>query len=242
MRADVQRLVDELAADLRQLFGDRLSTVVLFGPHAPDAAGHVAAIDGGPVETLALVDRLLFADLEACARRHREWFRRGLATPLLLGSDDFARSLDAFPLEFGAILARHAVVLGTDPFAGLQVGADDLRRACEVQARSHLLHLREGYLEAGGEPAAIARLVADSAAALQALLVNLALLDGRTTDDPAALAGHAAQMTGAPAGVLGEVLALRSARVPTGDAARLFLAYLSAMEQLARVIDRRGHP
>ena len=26
-------------------------------------------------------------------------------------------------------------------------------RACEVQARSHLLHLREGFIESGGEPA-----------------------------------------------------------------------------------------
>ena len=56
-------------------------------------------------------------------------------------------SLDAFPLEFGAILADHAVVSGASPFDGLTVDAADLRRACEVQARSHLLHLREGYIE-----------------------------------------------------------------------------------------------
>ena len=238
MRADVKLLVERLTADLRQVFTDRLIAMVVFGPHAPDPAGRVSAADGEPVDTLALVERLDFADLEACARRHHDWTRHGLATPLILGRDDFARSLDAFPLEFGAILARHAVTAGEDPFVGLSVRGDDLRRACEVQARSHVLHLREGYVETGGEPAAIARLVADSSAALRSLLVNLCLLDGRSTRDTAALAEHAQRIAGVPPPVLAEVLAQSGARVPAGDAARLFPAYLSAMEQLAGAIDR----
>jgi hypothetical protein len=240
MRADVQPLVDRLTADFRQLFADRLVAMVLFGPHAPDESGHVTAADGEPVETLALVERLEFADLEACAGRHHEWSRRGLATPLILGREDFTRSLDAFPLEFGAILARHAVIVGEDPFVGLTVHAGDLRRACEVQARSHVLHLREGYLEAGGEPAAIARLVADSAPALRALLVNLSLLEDRVMTDTAALADHAQRVAGVPASVLAEVLAQSASRVPAGDAARLFPPYLAAMERLAGAIDRWG--
>lgn len=239
MREDVRLTLDRLAADLRRLFGERLRTLVLFGAHVPDSAGHETA-EGEPVDTLALVEHLAFADLEASARRHREWSRRGLATPLLLDPEEFARSLDAFPLEFGAILARHAVILGEDPFEGLRVRPDDLRRACEVQARSHVLHLREGYLEAGGDPAAIAELVAHSAPALRALLVNLSLLDERPASDAAALAGHAGRMAGIPAAVLGDVLAVEASRVPTADAARLFPAYLSAMDQLVRAIDRRG--
>ena len=38
----------------------------------------------------------------------------------------------------------------------LTVDPADLRRACEVQARSHLLHLREGYLETRGRADALA--------------------------------------------------------------------------------------
>ena len=87
------------------------------------------------------------------------WHDAGLATPLLLAAHEFGRSLDAFPLEFGAILADHVVVAGSDPFDGLRVDAADLRRACEVQARSHLLHLREGYLETRGRGDALADLI-----------------------------------------------------------------------------------
>jgi hypothetical protein len=239
MREDVRHTLERFASDLRRLFADRLGALVVFGPHAPDDLGRATA-GTEPVSTLALVERLEFADLEACARRHREWSRRGLATPLVLDTQEFARSLDAFPLEFGAIIARHAVLVGRDPFAGLRVRPDDLRRACEVQARSHVLHLREGYLEAGGDPAAIADLVTRSAPALRALLVNLSLLDERTTDEAAALAEHAARIAGASGAVFAGVLALPAAAVPAVDAARLFPSYLSAMDQLARAIDRRG--
>src|SRR5947209_9568481 len=51
-------------------------------------------------------------------------------------------------------------------------------RACEVQARGHLLHLREGYLETRGRNDALAVLIVRSAPAFAALVSNLARLDG----------------------------------------------------------------
>ena len=57
------------------------------------------------------------------------WHDAGLATPLLIAADEFARSLDAFPFEFGAILWDHVVVAGSNPFDGLSVKPADLRRA-----------------------------------------------------------------------------------------------------------------
>lgn len=236
MREDVRRRADRLAGDLRSVFAERLRALVLYGTHASREA-HGKGEE--PVETMALVERLDLADLDACARLHGSWQRGGLATPLVLSVADFERSLDAFPLELGAIMTRHEVIVGSDPFVGLAVRADDFRRACEVQARSHVLHLREGFIEAGGDPAAIARLVARSAGALRALLANIAALDGQTADDIGALAHGAARLTGAPAGILGEVLALATG-TPAADAARLFPAYLAAMEQLVGAIDRRS--
>ena len=68
---------------------------------------------------------------------------------------EFARSLDAFPVEFGEIIDTHETLFGDDPFAGLSVAPADLRRACEGQTRSLLLHLREDYMEAAGDGRAI---------------------------------------------------------------------------------------
>ncbi len=154
----------DLHRDLREVFDSRLRSLVVHDLHGPD---------GTPVATMALVEGLSANDLRACAVHVGRWHARGLATPLLLGHDEFARALDAFPFEFGSILANHEVLFGPDPFAGLQVDPADQRRACEVQARSHLLHLREAYIETRGRDDLVAQLVARSSAPLASLQKRL---------------------------------------------------------------------
>src|SRR5262245_54652883 len=150
---------ESLVADLRTIFGARLRSVVVYG--AASAAAH----GDEPVACVALVDSLTAVDLEACARSAGAWQRRGLATPLVLPESEFRRSLDAFPLEYGEIIRAHTNVYGHDPFEGVAVQPEDLRRACETQVKSHLVHLREGFIEAGNKPQGVAALITSSAPA-----------------------------------------------------------------------------
>ena len=84
-----------VAADLQRIFGTRLLSLVAYGPpDHPDGA-----------HTLALVDRLNFQDLTACAPRTSDWRRAGAAVPLLLSREEFLRTLDVFPVEYGSIIA-----------------------------------------------------------------------------------------------------------------------------------------
>jgi hypothetical protein len=220
-----------LVNDLRAVFGERLRSVVAYGP----------ALDGAsdaPVTCVALVASLSAADLDACAHRVPAWRRERLATPLILPDDEFRRSLDAFPLEFGEIVRAHQRVFGDDPFAGIAVSREDLRRACETQVRSHLLHLREGYLEAGGRPERVAELVAASAPAFAALLRNVARLAGVTSTERMEATREGARAAGLPDGIVSEILALEQpGGINASDPARLFTPYLSAVEQLARTVD-----
>jgi len=112
---DAAHLVDR---ELREIFGPRLQSLIVYGATAgerpkPDAHGHAET----PTRTMAVVERMTREDLRACAGRVAGWHARGLATPLLVAAHEFDRSLDAFPLEFGAILADHVVVSGANPFA-----------------------------------------------------------------------------------------------------------------------------
>lgn len=222
---------ETLVSDLRHIFAARLRSVVAYGPH-------IEGVDEAPLTCLALVESLSVSDLEACARIETEWERRRLATPLLLPEDEFRRSLDAFPLEYGEIIRAHARVFGADPFDGMAIPREDLRRACETQVKSHLVHLREGYIEAGNRPQRVADLVTASAPAFAALLRHVAQLAGApvASRSEATLAGaHAAGISDS---VVRDVLALeRPSNLPTADAARLFPQYLAAVEQLARTID-----
>jgi len=156
---------DTLAAQLGEIFGERLKMVATFGSNS---------------HTCAVVDTISVADLEKCAAQGRSWKRAGLAPPLLMRVQELSRALDAFPLELSEIIATRTLVAGTDMFASLDVAADDLRRACEVQARSHLVHLREAYIETGADKKAVGLLVSSATAPFQALLANIARLDGTT--------------------------------------------------------------
>jgi hypothetical protein len=212
--------------DLQHIFGDRLEAFVAFGQ---------AGVS--PAPSVALVRTLTADDLTACAGRAASWHRAGSATPLLLTKDEFAGSLDAFPIEYGEIIDTHRLLYGVDPFAGLAIRADDLRRACEVQVKSHLLHLRENFVECGGRPAAVAALVTESAPAFGLLLRRLARLDGHAAATHADLGTFAAARPKLDPRVVGDVLALSGGPAAGVDATRLFPSYLAAVERLAHYID-----
>jgi hypothetical protein len=226
--------LDLLTADLRDIFGGRLQSLVVYQAIAPAPTSDKTP---EPIHALALVEQVTFQDVAACAARNGGWEKQGLAPPLVMGMNEFVRSLDAFPLEYGQIIATHRVIAGSDPFEGLSVKAEDLRRACEVQAKSHLIHLREAYIEAGGRPAQVAHLIVASVAPFKALLASVARLRGRSGDQTSELVEEAAAM-GLPSSTVQRILKLKHARdLASGETVHLFSAYLSAVEQLATRVD-----
>ena len=155
--------IDSLAAQLKDIFADRLKMVAAFGDTA---------------STCAVVQGLTIDDLDRCAAHAAKWNKAGLDAPLLIVEGELRRALDAFPLELSEIIATRRVVAGPDLFAEIAVPKQDLRRACEVQARGHVLHLREGYIEAAGDRKKIAALVAAAMPPFRALVKNVSRLDG----------------------------------------------------------------
>ena len=161
-----------------------------------------------------------------------------MATPLILPESEFRRSLDAFPLEYGEIIRAHERVFGENPFLNVVIAPDDLRRACETQIKSHLVHLREAFIESGGRPGAVASLVRASAPGFTALLRNMARLTGVLTPDRAEATRVGARAAQIPEALVADILSLEHrSSMPTVDPARLFPEYLAAVEQLARAVD-----
>lgn len=213
--------------DLQHIFGDRLQAVVAYGQPGAD-----------PAPCLALVREITASDLDECAARVASWHNAGCATPLLLTRKEFAGSLDAFPIEYGEILETHRMVFGVDPFAGLIIKTEDLRRECETLVKSHLLHLRENYIECRGRQSDVSALVAEAAPAFALILRRLARLDGAPAATNADLGAYAAHRPGLDPRVVGDVLAMAGHRSAGVDAIRLYPGYLAAVEQLWVFIDR----
>lgn len=224
-----------LADDLAGIFGTRLTAVLVYGTHARP---HPRALKA-PVQTLALVEALEYAHLAAAAERAAAWQAQGLDMPLLLPSEEFRRSLDAFPLEYGDILAHHVVVRGTDPFAGIAVAAEDVRRACEVKVRGHAIHLREGFLLTGQRPRDVADLIVSSAGPFASLIETYARLTGAPAQSPPdAQAAHVARVSGLDRDLIARLLALEEDHdLDAAEAVSLFPPYLDLVHGLVRVID-----
>jgi hypothetical protein len=220
-----------LVSDLQRVFGARLLSVVEYGPHLDGDTG-------APVTCLALVTTLEIQDLDECARLAGRWQKAGIGTPLILPDEEFRKSLDAFPLEYGEIIRVHREVFGTDPFMHVRISREDLRRACETQIKSHLVHLRESYIEARGVPKAVAELVRTAAPGLAALLRNVAQLSDVYTSDRMDATRQGARVAGLPEHIVTAVLGLERASTATaGDPATLFPDYLAAVERVARTVD-----
>jgi hypothetical protein len=227
-----QPAADTLSRDLGGIFRGRLLSIVVYG-------GQVDGNATAPLQSLALVSSLTAEDLEACAHLSSNWTRAGIGTPLILPESEFRASLDVFPLEYGEIVRAHTLVHGSDPFAGVTISPNDLRLACEAQAKSHLLHLRQGYMQTGGRLPAVARLVTQSAPAFAALLRNVGRLTGVQTTDRMEATRQGAKAAGLPSDVVDAILALESpSALPASDPARLFPGYLAAVERLAAVVDQ----
>ena len=204
-------------------------------PHGAASRRHA------PTQTLAVVEALTTDDLRACAghvqhvagqrARHAAARRRARVRPL-------ARRL---PVRVRRHPRRPRARLRRDPFDGLRVEPADLRRACEVQARSHLLHLREGYLETRGRGDALAVLIVRVGARASPRWSRASRISTPSRpDDAAAAARHVERRLELTSGTAAAIVALVGvSEISSAEAERLFPA-VSRRGRAARRIHRRA--
>jgi len=211
---------DRLVQDVVRVFGPRFVALVASGTHS----------------SVAFTSDIRPGDLEALAALRETWRHDGLDTPLLLTPHEFRRSLDAFPLEYQAIVDRHVVIAGEPPFVDLVFDPQQLRRACEVQAKGHLIHLRQGWIEAGGHDADLIALIRRSAAPLRALLTNVARLGPAAAQD-SDLAALGARIAGLDGALIHEILAVETTPESARHLVRRLSDYVAVTEQLWAFVD-----
>ena len=138
--------LDELVVQLRQVHGDLLEAVVLYGSAASDEQikGH------SDHNVLVIVQSLSVTTLQALSQTTRAWNEAGNSPPLTITRDEWTRSTDIFPMEYADILERHRVLYGSLPLDGIAVDRDDLRLQVEQEAMGKLLRLRRELQQSSG--------------------------------------------------------------------------------------------
>lgn len=210
-----------LAADLTRVFGDRFVALVAYGP----------------TRTAAFARSIRADDLEALSALSERWQREGLETPLLITPDEFVRSLDAFPVEYQAMLDRHELIAGQSPFTVARPTDADLRRACEVQAKAFLIHLRQGWLQASDHGHEQATLLVESAAPLRALIANIARLKGARHGSDEDIAAFASTIPGLSDALVAGILSLEQQPDRAAQFTSRMNDYLGVAERLWTYVD-----
>ena len=231
--------VEHFAHEVAGALGERLVALLLYG----SAARGTHVPDRSDVNTLLIcdaVDEDLFARLEPAVRG---WTRAGHPAPLILTEREWRASADAFPIEYEDMRHAHRVLAGRDPWAGVTVRREDLRRELEQEVKGKLVRLRQAYVAFRSEPKRLGPVLVGSAAGFFTMLRTALRLAGRTA--PAApddLVREAAALIGFDAGELGDVLAHVQGRQTLKLGARdpRAAAYLAAVARTAEFVDGLG--
>jgi hypothetical protein len=238
--ANASMRVDELVAQLGQVHGTALRTVVLYGSAASEqqVAGH------SDQNVLVIVETLALASLRELADVTRRWQDAGNPPPLTLTVREWQRSSDIFPMEYADILAAHKILHGALPLEGIAVVAADLRLQTEHEAMGKLLRLRRGVMTAGSDRKRQAELLRASLSAFQVIFRAVLRLHGVTPPREAnAVARAVATQCGFDAAPFERVAALvRGTSIPEHEIELVLAGYVQGVESLVAYLDQFTPP
>ena len=230
--------LDTFTQDLGRALGPRLVSLLLYGSAA--RGSHVP--NRSDLNTLLICDAAddeLFARLDPVVR---PWTRAGHPAPLILTETEWRASADAFPIEYEDMRQHHRVLAGRDPWPGITVQRDHVRRQLEHELMGKLVQLRRAYAALRSDPKRLAAVLAGSSAGFFTMLRATLRLAGKT---PATAAGALVREAGALVGFAPEALsALVDYAAGAGGALRLKaadplpMAYLGAVARTAEFVNR----
>ena len=158
MTAEVMNKARLLADDYRNVFGDDLVSVILYGssvtkeydPNKSDLNFLIVLSEEG-IERLHLAHELV-----------ARWRKKKVGTPLFLTKEYIDFSLDTFPIEFLNIKRNHQVIVGEDVLAGISFKREFIRMEGERELKGKLLLLRQRYVETRGKRKVLKELISAS--------------------------------------------------------------------------------
>lgn len=170
----MDKLLDQLVERLRKAFGERLSSVVLYGS-AATGEHHRRFSDYNVVCVLA---ELGTRELAAAAEIFRWWREKASPAPLLITEQELASSTDCFAIEFTDIQQHHKLLHGKDLITPLVVDRCFYRAQVEHDLRAKMLRLRQKAPGMLADAGLLRRLLLDSVSTFCVLFRHALALHG----------------------------------------------------------------
>src|SRR5213082_2587950 len=231
-----QLTLDTLGDAATRALGPRLVALLLYG----SAARGTHVPDRSDVNTLLICDGVDQALFDALTPLVRVWIRAGHPAPLILAEREWRESADAFPIEYEDMREAHRLLAGRDPWPGIQVDREQLRRQLEHELMGKLVRLRQAYAALQEDPKQLARVVVGSAGGFFTMLRAVLRFVGRPVPaSPAELVRSAAAVIGFPAAGLAPLVqhAVGGPMPRLAQRDPLATAYLAAVARTAEYVN-----
>ena len=171
---EIERHLTLFVDAAQSAFGADLKAAVLFGSAAD---GQLRATSD--VNLLLLLKRFAPASADALRAPLRMAHAAIDLQVMFLLESELADAADAFAVKFSDIVARHRVLLGSDPFASLHTSREAVLRRLRQVLLNQQLRMRERYLLVSLHEEQLAGAIADAASPLRSAAASLAQLSGR---------------------------------------------------------------
>ena len=232
----MEQALDQFVRDVHDLYGSDLVAVFLYG--SATTGEHVPG--RSDINVGVVLSRLTPALLRKASGHLRAWARQRFATPVFFDPQFLRDALDVFPIEFLDMQTHHRTLWGPDLLAGLRIGAEPLRRQCELELRGKLLKLRQAYVESSRSPKDLEAVLVSAASGLVVLARTFLRLahaeEGGTTG---AVLDRVETQFGVSAANLRKAWRLKQGeiRVTGSELDVLYQAVLEEFQRLVQVVD-----
>lgn len=230
--------LDGLVAQLRQVHGEALHAVVLYG----SAASGEEIAGASDLNVLAIVSSIRIDTLRTLGQTMRAWQEAGHQPVLEMTTAEWQSSADIFPMEYADILERHRVLYGALPLEGIAVSPSELRLQVEQEAMGKLLRLRRSIMVAGTDRERQQELLRASFSSLLVIFRAVMRLHGEAPPrDGAQVIAAVSTRCGFDGSPYQRVAALkRGTALASGETESVLEGYLSGMTTLVGYLNSFG--
>lgn len=234
---EARSALERLGEDISIAAGTNLTGLILYGSLA---RGRYRP-GKSDVNIVVLLGDTTTESLAAIAPALRAAWRALRVEPFILKLSEIESMADVFPTKLLDIQAHHIVLIGEDPFVGLEVKPEHLRLRIEQELRNIALRMRRRFVSIFDNPAALAIALTDVAVSLKVELGALLRLAGK--DEPAentsaAVLQAAAAAFGLDRDALARVAAMRRDDNQADDLPELYNRVLSSVTRAAEIADQ----
>jgi predicted nucleotidyltransferase len=236
---DPREIFQEVIADYRNIFGDDLVSIILYG----SATGKDYRPGKSDINFMVILSEEGIEGLDRAFGIVKKWRKKGVAIPLFLTEVYVDTSLDVFPIEYINFQRDYVLVFGKDILKELTFNPEFIRLQCEREIKGKLLILRAAFLETSGKGRSLKGVIGQSVSAFIAIFEALLYLKHKDLPkERREIIRLTCRTFDMDAGVFEKLLDIKADKVKPGDTEimKAFKDYLEEVRKLAKLVDALG--